>query len=349
MIPLRWLGVLSLVLWRASLCAQGSVTFANFGTTWAAPWYKLDNHATNCALRDSVTPFGLTSSGNTLLNGTAFTAELWAGPEGSAESLFQRVEGTTTVFRTGANAGLIVVPPAAWVPFAPPQRMQIQLRVWDNINGTVTSWGQVLAKQTPHGTTPSYLSPPLTETPLRLEFPESFVLFPYGEMRVPLITFSLDHCQSYLPRLSTAHLGEDIHLVVAYPNPVTNVQWSFNGLLLPNETNQTLSLGQVQVDHTGTYTAVASTSIGSRMARMTNSMQLTVSPAPRLTQPRLNVPFGFTAHVEGINYRKIRTEFSTDLRSWTPGPTQLVTSFLNTITIPPPFPQSQFYRVRPLP
>jgi len=343
-IPLQWLGVLSLVLLRASMCAQTSVTFANFGTGWAAPWYSLQGSATTCALRDFVA-LGYAPTGNAMLSGTGFTAELWAGPEGSTEASFQRVSGTT--FRTGTSAGLLAVQPAAPVPFAAPaQRIQYQLRVWENQFGTITSWGQVMANPTVmRGATPSYLSPPLTAVPITLEFSESFVVFPYMATRAPLLAVSWDRCEWYTS--GTVHLGEDVHLGVAYPNPVTNVQWSFNGVLLPNETNHILSLSQVQVDHTGTYTAVASTPLGSRLARMTNSMLITVLPAPRLTQLRLNS--GLVFNVEGTTNRWIRTERSTDLRSWSLGPTQFVRSFQNTVTIPPPLPQAQFHRIRTLP
>ena len=78
---------------------------------------------------------------------------------------------------------------------------------------------------------------------------------------------------------------------------------------------------------------------------MTNSLYVSVLPAPRLTQARLHPTRGFSAAVEGVTNRMIQIEYSSDLRSWTPGQRQDIYyawgcgCLHNTVTIPPPSPE----------
>jgi len=87
-------------------------------------------------------------TGHPLLAGTGFTAQLWGGPAGTPEGQLVLCDNGSTVFRTGAGAGYVVpLAVAAQVPNAPAgpgSRATLQLRVWDNQNGTITSWAQVL-------------------------------------------------------------------------------------------------------------------------------------------------------------------------------------------------------------
>jgi hypothetical protein len=152
------------------------------------------------------------------------------------------------------------------------------------------------------------------------------------------------------------HEGEDITLAVVCPNPATTVQWSGNGTNLPGATALTLSLPRIQISQAGLYTAVVTASVGARTARMTNSLQVSVLPAPRLGQPRLHPTQGFSVVVEGITNRMIQIQYSADLRLWTAGPTQTIyyawgSGLLhNNVTIPPPLPEDvRFFRARLLP
>jgi len=143
---------------------------------------------------------------------------------------------------------------------------------------------------------------------------------------------------------------------VVCPNPATTVQWSLNGTNLPGATGLTLSRPRIQLSQSGLYAAVVTASIGARTARMTNSLHVSVLPAPRLAQARLHPTLGFSAAVEGVTNRMIQIEYSADLRSWTPGPMQDIYyawgcgCLHNTVTIPPPLPaDARFYRARLLP
>jgi len=83
------------------------------------------------------------------LAGTGFTAQLWGGPAGSTANQLVLCDNATTVFRTGGGAGFIVALLGAaivpGVPAGPGSRATLQIRAWNNLNGTVTSWAQVLA------------------------------------------------------------------------------------------------------------------------------------------------------------------------------------------------------------
>lgn len=81
------------------------------------------------------------------LSGTGFTAALWfAAGTGQPESALQPATGVNT-FRTGTSAGFLTTGPVATLPGVTGGRVTLQLRVWDNMGGTVTSWDQALARQ----------------------------------------------------------------------------------------------------------------------------------------------------------------------------------------------------------
>lgn len=90
-------------------------------------------------------------TGATLLLGTGFTASLWAAPvePGVVPPVFQQL--ATTTFRTLATLpgyiqpqpnGLAVVVPFITQPGTP---AQFQVRAWDNMNATITTWAGALA------------------------------------------------------------------------------------------------------------------------------------------------------------------------------------------------------------
>jgi len=101
---------------------------------------------------------GLTYGG-ALLSGTGFSVALWALPSTHPDSDFndptlQPIAGTLTTFQqttTGlAYRGYLKSPPTATViPGTPggavPDRIKYQVRAWDNVGGTITTWQQVLA------------------------------------------------------------------------------------------------------------------------------------------------------------------------------------------------------------
>lgn len=74
------------------------------------------------------------------LDGAAYSAQLYGGPQGTAEAELQAL-GSPTTFRTGAGAGFVTPAGAVAVPGVPEGgTATLQLRAWDNANGTITSW-----------------------------------------------------------------------------------------------------------------------------------------------------------------------------------------------------------------
>jgi hypothetical protein len=298
---------------------------------------------------------------NTRLSGADFTAQLWVGPESTQEWAIQPVGQTT--FRTGADAGLLApVNPIPVVFALPGQRIFYQLRVWDNQGGTINSWDQVINHpSTRRGATPVYLSTPINSGANSLSFTASFVLVPDFAAPAPVLSMSQDGCTQYtgfFPGIPVpdVHEGEDVTLSVVCPSPAVTVQWSLNGTILPGATSLTLSRPRIRIADAGFYSAVVTAQVGPRTARMTNSMSLSVLPAPRLSRAQLHPTQGFSADVDGVTNRTIVIEYSSDLRTWTMGRTQSVYyawgcgCLYNRVSVPRPLPiDAQFFRARLLP
>jgi hypothetical protein len=358
----QWISVLIFLMLTAAARGQSTITFVNYGSGWAAPWYGLTeaDPSSNCVVHGANSGNFVTAD-NTGLAGTGWTAQLWAGIDGGWE--WEVVPVGQTTFRTGSDAGLLASVNPLPVAFAlPGQRIIYQLRVWDNKGGTIHSWDEVINNPSARrGATPIYRSPPLTSGTTTLEFVESFVLVPEFAAPAPVLSLSRDGCSQhtgFFPGIPApdVHEGEDVTLSVVCPNPATTVQWSLNGTNVPGATELTLLRPRIQSSQSGLYAAVVTAPIGARTARMTNSLQVSVLPAPRLAQARLHPTLGFSAAVEGVTNRMIQIEYSDDLRSWTPGPLQDISyawgcgCLHNTVTIPPPLPVgARFYRARLLP
>ncbi|MGA4579662.1 PEP-CTERM sorting domain-containing protein [Limisphaera sp. VF-2] len=134
-----------------SVVAQGTVTFVNNVTgVLRAPVYgPLGPNDTVSIVGN--TPTGLPAGtadygGRPLLAGSGYTAQLFAAPgAGQPESSLQPATPTTT-FRTGAAAGFVAIVTATLqgVPKDAPVAT-LQMRVWDNRGGTVTTWAQAEA------------------------------------------------------------------------------------------------------------------------------------------------------------------------------------------------------------
>ncbi|MCX7866962.1 MAG: PEP-CTERM sorting domain-containing protein [Limisphaera sp.] len=135
----------------ASALAQGTVTFNNrvVGVVVAPIYGPLGPNDTVSIVGNTSagTPAGTADyGGRPLLAGSGYTAQLFAAPgAGAAESSLQPATPTTT-FRTGAAAGFVVAATATLqgVPADAPVAT-LQLRVWDNRGGTVTTWAQAEA------------------------------------------------------------------------------------------------------------------------------------------------------------------------------------------------------------
>jgi hypothetical protein len=134
--------------------AQGTLQIGNsFTGVFRAPIYGVDPaDGTRAQSGQSAlgNPAGTTVYGGPLLQGTGFTFALFAGAAGSAEGALQLV--TTATFSTSASgalpAGLIVTQTLPINGVAPGAIAALQVRVWDNKGGTVSTWAAALADQT---------------------------------------------------------------------------------------------------------------------------------------------------------------------------------------------------------
>jgi len=90
--------------------------------------------------------------GRAPLAGTGFTAQLWYGTVGTPEVNLVLANSGTSTFRTSAaTAGAFngttatLDNPAVMIPGGAGSRAVFQVRAWDNVNNTVTTWAGVLA------------------------------------------------------------------------------------------------------------------------------------------------------------------------------------------------------------
>lgn len=153
----RFLSFTATLLCATSAFAQGTVFFNNkVGTILRAPFYGCDpvhpfeeKHGNTA---DGI-PAGTQVYGGAPLAGTGFTVQLW-GKVGAGVPFDSLELLATTTFRTGAAAGFVntaSLPGGSSdisVPNAPltgtPLNGTFQIRVWDNLGGSVTTWDQVI-------------------------------------------------------------------------------------------------------------------------------------------------------------------------------------------------------------
>jgi hypothetical protein len=148
-----------LFLWTCKGASQGLLIFNNrVGEEVLAPVYDVDPSNPAFAQYGS----GFVYNGG-LVAGAGFTAQLFGGTTNTAlEQLAPLLPATA--FRTGAAAGHVVPPTrAVAVPGVPEgERAKVQLRVWNNRDGTITNWQQVLADPTiARGASLRIITPPL--------------------------------------------------------------------------------------------------------------------------------------------------------------------------------------------
>lgn len=81
-------------------------------------------------------PAGSTVYAGVLLAGSGFSAQLFAGVQGTAENMLQPVTGSLTTFRTGSFAGFWANAGSVAIPGVPEGGIAtLQVRAWDNSGG----------------------------------------------------------------------------------------------------------------------------------------------------------------------------------------------------------------------
>jgi len=158
-----------------SAFAQGTVSFRNrvgsgvnttlyvpiYGPNPASPFRAQQGNSTT----NSITPGTVDYTGHPLLFGTGFTAALFAGAVGTAPESLQLI--TTQPFGTSVALGGIWQAPVGVAPAIPGGPANgnalAQVRAWDNLGGTLTTWAAVLAAP---NTVARGVSAPFTVGPL---------------------------------------------------------------------------------------------------------------------------------------------------------------------------------------
>jgi hypothetical protein len=140
------------IVCAASIFGQGTVTFNNhvagsvvthiYAPLASAPWTWQQGNGT------ADTPAGTTDwSGWTLLAGSGYTAQLWAAPGLNQPESSLEPASPTTVMRTGGGAGYVAGVTTTLSNILPDSTggATLEVRVWDNRGGTVTSWAAAFA------------------------------------------------------------------------------------------------------------------------------------------------------------------------------------------------------------
>jgi len=142
---------LALVATTAAAMAQGTIQFNNLNSAGGvrAPMYGINTN-NPADSRTGNTAAGLPSGSqiypaSALLSGSDWSAQLFAAPgSGQAEGSLVSAQSPATVFRTGTAAGYLAITTATLgnnVPKDAPVAT-IQLRIWNNLGGTINSWAQ---------------------------------------------------------------------------------------------------------------------------------------------------------------------------------------------------------------
>ena len=129
---------------RLALVALTSV--AVVATSYAQGTVNFNNRVVGSVVAQVFAVDGVTG-----LEGDAFTAQLFGGPQGTAADSLTPLT-PATVFRTGAGAGFVVAAGAVPVTgVAGGGTATLQLRAWDNMGGTLTSFDDAMAAGAAYG------------------------------------------------------------------------------------------------------------------------------------------------------------------------------------------------------
>ena len=310
----RAVALLTVLAPASAVLGQGFILFNNrVPGILNAPVYNLEPSAPTTA-KTGNTPAGLPAGTQTydgpLVAGTGFTAQLFAGPLGADDEELQPLSPSAS-FRTGLNAGGIVAPPAPvqipGVPVAASARLQ--LRVWDNQGGTLTSWPEVLASPGVwRGVSLPFNSRPLGTaiSPAPLAGLTSFDLHALPAPGYPLI-LTPPQSQTTHP-CSIAVLG----VTVSGLAPLS-YQWRLDDADLAGANEATLTLTNLQPANSGFYTVLVSNSAGTALS---SAAALNVTTQPVLAAPQFIGGQNFQFTLLAVTGRTYVVEISTNLVNW---------------------------------
>ena len=315
----RWIAVAAIVFFclgsGRSVTAQGTVNFANrvLGKV-IAPVFGIE--PCPCASTPITgnningVPPGCRVYNGAPVAGTGYTAALYAGPLGSAAD--QLVFVAATGFRDASGAGFFVGREVAVPGIAPGERATFQVRAWDNRGGSLTSWQQVVAAgDVPRGVS-ALFSPaaPLgglgtngeMHATVNLNGLTSFNLTAPAEIGcAPL-------CR---PASQAVALGRRAEFCFEVCGSSCQYQWYFNGGAIPNATNRTLLIPNVQQENLGQYFCIIDLNQVSPVATLSAQTDAVVLGQPCWLFPGA-LEFGITGPAGPVYV----IERSTGLSAW---------------------------------
>ena len=233
-----------------------------------APVYGIEPGGGSTILRGNATTNGgsITYSGE-LLSGTGYTAALYGGPETLNPN--DLVLLSAVPFRpAGSWAGFIIQPGISIVVPGVPggSHGTFQMRAWDNKNGTITNWAQVIGD-------------PGTARGLSGMFNLTLTVPP----NIPSPLVGLESFCLYLPEGAAEIVGQPRDVTIA-PGATANFsvtvvsaaaltyQWLFNRAAISGATTSGLTVSSAQYPNVGDYQVVVGTSssvtLTSRVARL---------------------------------------------------------------------------------
>jgi hypothetical protein len=148
------------------------------------------------------------------------------------------------------------------------------------------------------------------------------------------------------PESQTAAFGKSATLsVAAIASPSARYQWTFNGAILPNATNATLTLANVAAINLGAYQVCVTNTIGGVWSARADLLP----EAPLHFSSRRATPEGFHLSVYGPAGASYVIDCSTNLSNWMPIHTNTSGTGLFDYLHPSTPPGAAFYRVRSTP
>jgi hypothetical protein len=329
--------------------AQGVVNFNNLiNGSLRAPIYDIEpSDYTILKQGNSPTglPAGLTIYNGAPLAGAGYTAELWGGPASAQDYQLQPL--ARTVFRTGSTAGYVVAVPQVVVPtVAPGGQVRLQVRAWNNLGGTVSSWAAAYCNSWRGSSTSFLITLPLSGVANLnglMSFNLQAPLTPDFMYQVSWTPNTLQFVHQRIGGLTNTVLAGESIVISVFSTMLTvpPFNWTRNGTNIPGATATQLALPSVGLEDAGTY--------GIEDGNPDNcfgsfSFYLAVVE-PRLNQPGFDPGGSLRVRLDAAPNRKFVLESSSNLKAWTPVQTQQLTSASAWFTNTPPLPADRrFYR-----
>ncbi len=268
-----------------SAAGQPAVNFNNRVTgVVVAPVYGPDAYVQFLAFRGNATTNGGTVEyRGPLLAGTTYSAQLLYGPEGTTEGNLQPL-GPVVPFRTTASLKGFVNPPGSIpVPLPAGTRVTFQVRAWNNGGIPSSTYADALAATRGTGTSALFTPTNVLQagTPINLEGMTSFNLW------LPGCSGGFYLSQHPTNLVVAAGVTTNLSVGLIPCGSMPSFQWRFNGVNIPEATNNPFTLYNVAYGQAGAYDVVVRAPVvfGGFQTETSRVAQVTVRPGLANIQP----------------------------------------------------------------